>query len=194
MLEIQKDETEVARFKAVSLEDLEEMAEGMGMVGFVHALLRGPSGEIKQEQMVRNLITQVGDQYYGERAAGIATPPVQVTGMRLGTNGPTAVAASKTGAGAAIVGYIAGSQAAITSGYPTSALSGSSRRIQWKSTWAAGVATNSAIAEAVITNESPLTDVAGTAANTIARAVLSAVNKAAGDTLEILWSHDLLGA
>jgi hypothetical protein len=139
-----------------------------------------------------NLVTQVGDQYYGERAAGIGSPPGQVTGMRLGT-GTTAVA--KTGAGAAIVTYTTGSNAPITGGYPTSALSGSSRRIAWRSTWAAGVATATGLAEAVITNESPLTDVAGAAANTIARALLSpTVNKGSLDTLQVDWTHDLLGA
>ena len=138
-----------------------------------------------------NLVTQVGDEYYGERAAGIASPPDQVTGMRLGTG---TTAAAKTGAGAAIVTYITGSNQAIEGGFPTSALNGSARRIQWQSIWAAGDSTNSAITEAVITNENPLTNVAGTAANTISRVVFSAVDKGALDTLTVTWSHDLLGA
>jgi hypothetical protein len=112
--------------------------------------------------------------------------------MRLGT-GTTAVA--KTGAGAAIVTYVSGSALAIDGGFPTSALSGSSRRIQWKTSWSAGVATATGIAEVVITNESPLTDVTGTAANTISRALISpTVNKGASDTLAVTWNHDLLGA
>lgn len=147
---------------------------------------------LAQRVEFENLVTQVGDQYYAERAAGIASPPAQVTGMRLGT-GTTAVA--KTGAGAAIVTYVTGSNVAITGGFPTSALNGSSRRIQWKSDWAAGVATATGIAEAVITNETPLTNVAGAAANTIARVLLSpTINKGASDTLSITWNHDLLGA
>lgn len=156
-------------------------------------LLGGPAGMILAlEVEFENLITQVGDQYYGERAAGIASPPGQVTGMRLGT-GSTAVA--KTGAGAAIVTYATASQVAIAGGFPTSALNGSSRRIQWQSLWGAGVATVSGLNEVVITNESPLTNVAGTAANTISRALLSpVVNKGAADTLTVTWNHDLLGA
>jgi hypothetical protein len=139
-----------------------------------------------------NLVTQVGDQYVGERAAGIASPPAQVTGMRLGT-GTTAVA--KTGAGAAIVTYVSGSNKAIDGGFPTSALSGSSRRIQWKTSWAAGEATATGIAEAVVTNENPLTNVAGSAANALSRALLSpTVNKGASDTLAVTWNWDLLGA
>lgn len=146
---------------------------------------------LKHLEEVENLVTQVGDQYYGERAAGIASPPNQVTGMRLGTG---TTAAAKTGAGAAIVTYLTASQVAITGGFPTSALNGSSRRIAWKGDWAAGVATNSAITEAVITNENPLTNVAGSAANTVSRVVFTAIDKQAADTLAITWNHDLLGA
>lgn len=154
--------------------------------------LVGEDGSLKAAGSFENLITQVGDQYYGERASGIGGAPGQVTGMRLGTG---STAASKTGAGAAIVTYISGSSVAIDGGFPTSALSGSSRRIQWKTTWNAGTATASGIQEVVITNESPLTDVAGSAANTISRAVLSpTINKGASDTLAITWNHDLLGA
>lgn len=163
-----------------------------GLRGWVEVDLYDEDGNLKLHFAVSNLITQVGDEYYGERAAGIASPPDQVSGMRLGT-GTTAVA--KTGAGAAIVTYITGSSIAIDGSFPTSALSGSSRRIQWKTTWAAGVATNGAIAEVVITNEATLTNVAGTAANTVSRALLSpTINKGAGDTLAITWNHDLLGA
>lgn len=160
--------------------------------GIVEVRLYDADGNLTLEQVIENLVTQVGDQYYGERAAGIASPPGQVTGMRLGTG---TTAAAKTGAGAAIVTYVTGSSVAIDATYPQSSLSGSSRRITWRTTWAAGVATATGIAEAVITNESPITNVAGTAANTIARALLSpTVNKGASDTLEITWQHDLLGA
>lgn len=92
--------------------------------------------------------------------------------------------------------YVTGSSIAITGGFPTSALNGSSRRIQWQTLWAAGIATASAISEWVITNEASLTNVAGTAANTISRAIdtTTPVNKGASDTLTITWNHDLLGA
>lgn len=168
------------------------MQERVGLHGWVEVDLYDEDGRLKLHLVIPNLITQVGDQYYGERAAGIGSPPNQVSGMRLGT-GTTAVA--KTGAGAAIVTYVSGSSIAIDGSFPTSALSGSSRRIQWKTTWGVGVATANSISEVVITNEASLTDVAGTAANTVSRALLSpTVNKAAGDTLAVTWNHDLLGA
>lgn len=162
-----------------------------GLSGWVEVDLYDEDGTLKLHLTVPNLITEVGDKFYGERAAAIGSVAV-VSGMRLGT-GTTAVA--KTGAGAAIVTYVSGSSIAIDATWPQSSLSGSSRRIQWKTTWAAGVATASAISEVVVTNEASLTNVAGTAANTVSRALLSpVVNKGAGDTLAVTWNHDLLGA
>lgn len=164
----------------------------IGLTGFGWWELFDEHGELKDCGAFRNLITQVGDQYYGERAAGIGSPPAQVTGMQLGT-GTTAVA--KTGAGAAIVTLVANSLVAIDGGFPTSALSGSSRRIQWKTTWAAGTATSNAIAEVVLVNQSTATQTATPAANTMARALISpTVDKTASDALAITWNNDLLGA
>lgn len=164
----------------------------VGFVGYGHWALFDEDGELKDANFFKNLITQVGDQYYGERAAGIASPPGQVTGMQLGT-GTTAVA--KTGAGAAIVTLVASSLVAIDGGFPTSALNGSSRRIQWKTTWTAGTATANAIAEVALVNQSTGTQTVAAASATICRALLSpVVNKGANDTLAITWNNDLLGA
>lgn len=120
-----------------------------------------------------------------------------VSGMRLGTG---STAAAKTGAGAAIVTYVSAITAskAIDGGFPTSSQpggAGTARQIQWKTTWNAGEATQNGLAEVVLTVEQPLTDVAGSAANTIARALLSpTVNKGASDTLAVTWNHNILGA
>jgi len=166
-------------------------ADAVGIRGHGVAELYNVEGALVQSVPFVNLVTQVGDQFYGDRAAAIGSIAA-VTGMRLGT-GTTAVA--KTGAGAAIVTYVTSSQVAITGGFPTTALSGGSRRITWETTWAAGVATATGIAEVVLTNESPLTDVAGAAANTVARVLLgTTVNKGASDSLKVTWTHDLLGA
>ena len=173
----------------------QEAAEHMGLRGFVETRLFTASGDLALHRIGKNLITFIGDQYYGERAAGIGTPPNQVTGMKLGTCGSTVV--SKTGAGAGIVTYLSGSQRTMDGGVPTSANNSGSRRIQWKSTWAAGVATNSAINEAVITNQTALADNTSLEAVVKSRAAavaLGTINKGANDTLEITWSHDLLGS
>lgn len=149
-------------------------------------------GHLKDHGFAHNLITQVGDTMYGERGAGISSQPASPTGMKLGT-GSTAVA--KAGAGAALVTYLTGSHQAFDSTFPSSSLNGTSRRITYKTTWAAGTATTaSPITEAVIVNVS-LTDATTNAAGTIARVLLSGIgSKGAGDSLAITWTHDLLGA
>lgn len=141
----------------------------------------------------KNLVTQVGDQVYGERGGGVSGAPAAPTGMKLGT-GSTAVA--KTGAGAAVVTYLSGSNKAFDATYPQSSLNGSSRRITYKRTYAAGEATTaSAITEAVIVNDTISTDSGSTAANTISRILVTGISaKGASDTLTATWNHDLLGA
>lgn len=163
--------------------------DALGLAGEVTVTLTGPDGSVKHSGTYRNVITQVGDQYYGERAAGISSPPAQVTGMKLGT-GSTAVA--KTGAGAALVTYLTDSHQAIDGGFPTSSLATGKRRITWQSTWAAGKATSAApITEVVIVNEA-LANSTSAAAATIARALVTGVpTKEAGDSLTITWTHDL---
>jgi hypothetical protein len=165
--------------------------ERLGLWGYGVAEVHGPDGELKQRVEFANLVTQIGDQYYGERAAPITSPPAAVTGMQLGT-GTTAVA--KTGAGAALVTLVTSSLVAQT-GTPASALNGSSRRITYVTTWAAGTATSNGISEVVLTNQAVVTQTIVPSANTISRAVLSpVVNKGASDSLTITWNHDLLGA
>jgi hypothetical protein len=168
------------------------MNEQNGVEGHGVATVYGPDGEIKQQVAFKNLITDTGDLVYATR--GVGTGASVATGMRLGTG---ATAPAKSGAGAAIVTYVSASNVAFDGGFP--ALSdkgvGAGHRIAHQSTWAAGVATATGLAEVVITNETPLTNVAGTAANTIARALLSpTVDKGADDTLEVTWNHDFLGA
>ena len=165
------------------------MESAVSIRGWARVRLQHPDGT-ETVQTVGNLVTQYGDQFYGERAAGVGSHNAP-SGMRLGTG---TTAAAKTGDGAAIVTYLSTSSKALT-GTPASALESGKRRITYSVTWAAGDATNSAISEAVITNESTVTNVAGTAANTISRIVFSpAINKGADDALLIDWFHDLLGA
>jgi hypothetical protein len=188
------------------------MKDGLGIKGHVISQLWKPrtnllghrSGErtrggliLADRQEMENLVTDVGDQMYGDAYAGLhanatVTDPDPVTGMQLGTG---ATAAAKTGAGAATVTYISGSNVAIDAGFPTSTSPGAARRISWETTWGAGVATNAAIAEAVITNDIGLPDVTSIEADTISRVVFGAtIDKQAGDTLVVTWHHDLLGA
>jgi hypothetical protein len=140
---------------------------------------------------VNNLVTQTGDQLYAERGAGITSVAVP-TGMKLGTG---STAAAKTGAGAALVTYLTDSHQAFDGSYPASSLNGSSRRIAYRSTWAAGKATTaSPVTEVVIVNTT-LADSTSNAAATISRAILSGIgSKGASDVIEVTWYHELLGA
>lgn len=153
------------------------------------ALLWAPEYEVERVHN-HNLITQVGDQYYGDRAAGIAGAPGQVTGMKLGTG---STAASKTGAGAALVTYKSGSDKAIDATWPQSSLVGGARQEQWKTSWGIGVINGAALSEAVIVND-VLADATSTAANTISRSLFGPMTLGANDTLAVIWNHNLLGA
>jgi hypothetical protein len=165
------------------------VAERAGITGEVTWELHDEHGNLKRSGKAKNLITQVGDQLYGERGAGITTTAVP-TGMKLGT-GSTAVA--KTGAGAALVTYLSDSHQAFDGTYPQSSLN-TGRVITYRVTYAAGKATTaSAITEAVIVNES-LSNATSAAAATISRVLLTGIgSKGASDTLTITWTHTILG-
>lgn len=181
--------------KLLTIDDvISDCAAGEG-VAILH--LFDDRGRLKVEEVVRNLITDAGDLYYASKAiVGISpanpSAPTAVNGMKLGT-GTTAVA--KSGAGGALVTYLSGSNVAFDSTYPSTSNLGAGIGVTgvYKTTWAAGVATNTAITEAAIVNDQA-TNATTTAANTISRIVFTAINKGASDTLAITWSHKFLGA
>lgn len=159
--------------------------------GTLSWVLLDENGKVKTKGSVKNLITAVGDQYYAGRAALSSSLPAQVTGFRLGTGSTTP---SKTGAGAAIVTYLSGSNKANDATFPT-AVAGV---VTWKRTYAPGEATSgSPITEAVLNTDTIANDNAttATAANTICRALIAGVaSKGALETLILTWTHTLLGA
>lgn len=163
--------------------------DDLALAGYVVAELHGPDGELKARCATKNLITAVGDQMYAGRGAGIASLPAAPTGIKLGS-GSTAVA--KTGAGAALVTYLAGSNKAFDSGFPT-AVAGV---VTYKRTYAAGEATTaSPITEAALVTDTIATDATSTAANTAARVLLTGIgSKGAADTLTLTWTNSALGA
>ena len=172
--------------------------DGTGIVGFGVAVLLSGEGDLKQVVPFGNLITDSGDLYYAQKAIVAIAPanptaPTAMTGMKLGT-GTTAVA--KNGAGAALVTYLTGSNVAFDSTFPSTSNLGAGLGVNavYRSTWAAGVATNGAIAEIVMVNDSA-TNATSTAGNTAARALFgTAINKTATDSLVVTWNHKFLGA
>lgn len=167
-----------------------EVQEQAGIVGHVVAELITADGTVKARFEGWNQVTTVGDQVFAERAAGVGAN-VAPTGMRIGTS---STAASKTGAGAAIVTKITAGNKAFDGGYPASASQGSGRRITWRTTWNAGEGTTgSTVSEVVLVNDTIATDTSTAAANTMARFVLSGLGiKGATDILQITWTWDLI--
>jgi len=168
-----------------------------GLRGLVVVSLYGPDGDLKQRQEIENLITTAGDEYYAKRSGASVAPQnnpdvTKVTGMKLGTG---AVLPSKSGSNSALGNYVTGSNISFMTGYPVyqQRPSDAGWDLLYYGQWAPGVATNSALTEAVIVKDSS-TNATSTSANTISRVTFSAINKTAADTLEISWAHTFLGA
>lgn len=148
-------------------------------------------GNLRWKETRKNLITDVGDQYYATRAIALVSPgspadATKVTCMKLGT-GTTAVA--KNGAGAGIVTYVTGTNVAFDATYPQR----SSNVVTYRTTFNPGVGTNAALGEIVIAVTNA--DSTSTASDCIARALISPTrNKTSSDTLVATWTHTFLGA
>lgn len=186
----------------IKIEETETVApsdaqpEESEFVGTVLIQLFDENWNLKEEQRGHNLITDAGDLYYAGMAIALVAPaalaqPTKMTGMKLGTG---TTAAAKSGAGAALVTYLAASNKAFDASFPATQNLGAGLGVngQYKTTWAAGQATNAALTEAVIVNDSA-TDATSTAANTTHRIVFTAINKTATDSLVITWNAKFLG-
>lgn len=175
----------------------ERFRERIGIVGYGVVELFDRSGDLILARPFANMVTDAGDQYIAKKVivgTGPAAPtaPTVASGMKLGTG---TTAAAKNSTGAALGSYITASNLAFDSGYAQSEDlgAGNGYNAVFKSTWGAGVATNSAITEAVIVNDAG-TNATSTAANTYSRTVFSAINKGASDTLAITWKWKALGS
>lgn len=144
-------------------------ADTFKLRGRMRAVLRGPDGEVKDERDVENLITTVGRNAIIEQLD--ASPAnAKPSHMAIGT-GATAAAAGDT---------------ALQTELDRNALTSknvSTNVATMVGDWAAGDGTG-AITEAGILN-------AGSSGDLYSRAVFSAINKAAGDTLSITWTYTL---
>jgi hypothetical protein len=160
-----------------------------------------PRNELKPDLEVpfANLITDAGDLYIAQAViytVGPANPgapsPAKPNGMKLGTG---TTSASKAGAGAALITYLTASNVAFDATFASTNNLGSTLGVEarYKTTWGAGVATNSALTEAVIVNDQA-TNATSSAANTFSRIVFTAINKGASDSLAITWAWKFLGA
>lgn len=162
--------------------------DATGIKGIVNVVVYDENGNVKYEETHHNLITTTGDTYYAKQgAAGVGgnTAPTLVARMKLGTG--TAAETKSAIPGAAMQTYVSGSNVAFDTVATSSVGTDVGYKIRYTSTWGAGVATNTALTEAIITTDT--TNAAGSASDTISRVVFTAVNKGANDTLVINWDH-----
>jgi hypothetical protein len=139
----------------------------------------------------------------GGTVTGVATAAAQTyppaNGMKVGTG--TTTPNKATPAGMDIGTYVTGITAnkGFDATYPQFSNLGNNLGCYtvYKTTWAAGEATQSGLAEVAIVAEHPFTDTnvtSGATKGTVHRALLSpTVNKGATDTLAITWNYKVLG-
>jgi hypothetical protein len=169
-----------------------ELEEKSVITGHVVWELFDEDGNLKARGEADNRITDVGDLLYVSRGAGL-TSSATPTGMKLGAG---STAASKNGAGAALVTYLTDSHQAFDATFPSVVSNaGAGGVVTYKVTYAAGKATTaSPITECVIITDA-LANATSTAANTAARILLTGIgSKGAGDSLVVTWTHTILGA
>jgi len=145
------------------MQSIEEMLK---MTGELRLTLTDEHGEVKQDIVVKNLVTTVGRGVIADRMK--AAPAIAaMTHMAVGTNS-TAAAAGDTTLGTELA------RVALTSTGVAGAV------ITYIATFGPGSGTG-ALVEAGIFN-------AGAAGSLLARTVFSVINKAAGDSLTITWT------
>lgn len=176
-----------------------QLTDNMGKVGYGIVELFDGDMRLISATPFANLITDAGDLYYAQKCiVGIApaspSAPTAMTGMKLG-NQASPTAAAKSGTGAALQAYKTASNQGFDSTFPSTSNLGGGLGVNdvYKTTWAAGTATDTALTEAVIVNDSG-TNATSTAANSLCRTTFSAQNKGVSDTLAITWNHKNLGA
>lgn len=150
---------------------MEQMNESLKLTGSVHVRLFGPDGQLKQEHTDHNLVVTVGKTYLAAwlAAATQATEFMTFVGLGTGVTGPvsgdTALQTELSGGG-----------------YSRSDGTLSSASNVWTNTatFNPGNGTG-AITEAGLFS-------ASTSGSMFARQVFAVYNKAAGDTMVIVWS------
>lgn len=135
--------------------------------GTVKITLRGPDGKIKDEQTVKNLIVDAGLDWIAGRIRADVDIPNQMSHMAIGSDG-TAAAAGNTALGTEL-GRVALDSITIANNVTT-----------FTATFPAGTGTGSVV-EAGIFNATP----AGTM---LCRTTFAVKNKAADDSMTIVWN------
>jgi len=140
----------------------------MGIKGLCRLTLRGPDGEIKEERIIHNTVTELGDAHVADQMSDSGEAALGY--MAIGTG---------SGQGAASVGLaVSLDRNALTS--TTQGAGAADNDVVFVGDWAPGDGTG-AITEAGILNTDD-----NTSMNYYAD--FAVVNKLAADTLQITWS------
>lgn len=166
---MQRDSLGVADAVEIGLGRGAEVDSPLEIRGHLLIELRDEGGNLKDVREVDNLVVTAGKNHIADQ---LKSSPVQAAmgWMAVGT-GSTAPAAGDTLLGTEI------DRNALTS------RTASANVVTYVGDWAAGDATNAAIAEAGIFNI-----VTANTVTMLARATFTAINKGASDTLKITWT------
>jgi hypothetical protein len=164
-----RDEFGVGDAVSISVGRGAGVADRLAVQGLVVVALHGEDGRLKEAREVSNLVVTAGKNHIADQ---LKSSPAQAAmgWMAVGT-GSTAPAAGDTLLGTEI------DRNALTS------RTAAGNVVTYVGDWAAGDATNAAIAEAGIFNI-----VTANTVTMLARATFTAINKGASDTLKITWT------
>lgn len=140
----------------------------MGIRGQVNLVLRGPDGAIKDQRVTDNQIQQAGDKHVADQMSDQGD--AAMSHMAIGTGSGQATSDTTLATES--------DRNALDS--TTQGTGGDDNDVVYVGAWAAGDGTG-AITEAGIFNDASAGDM-------LCYADFSAINKAAGDTLEITWT------
>jgi hypothetical protein len=169
-----------------------QVRDRMGIRGSVLIELFGSDGKLKYRGETNNIVTDKGDALF----SGLAYTAAPTFNMKLGT-AATGVSKTYTDAGAYVASghgssdYVTGSQLGMDSTYPK--VGASANIVQFKRTWAAGVATATLNRVALVDSTEGTDPTSGALTYAIALLPDKPVVKGAGDTLAVTWTITFTG-
>jgi len=165
-----------------------------GLIGTVYYTLKDKDGSIKYETVIKNLITDGGEDIIQKAfSGGIAAGTATVDTVCVGTGDATA--AAENGAGAVLVTAPTGGgaldickeDASVTIGTQTGT---TAQTVEVDATFVGGTdfAAATGIDEAVLAADDPATNGIPSAANTFSRQTFTTITVASGDSLTVKWT------
>jgi len=162
------------------------------LIGIVYYTLKDMNGNIKYETVVKNLITDAGEDIVQKAFAGGIASTALVDTVCVGTG---STAAAENGAGSALVTATSGGttpdtckeDATVTIGTQTGT---TPQTVEVDATFTGGTdfSAGTAVAEAVLADTDPVANGAPADTNTFSRQTFTAITVASGDSLTVKWT------